>query len=372
MNTNPMNQYECCSLETAKCLIDQLAHSNTLTKEELIMLIHYLSVSRKADTLLFSLSKKTAEIHFGTSVYIRGLIEFTNYCHNDCYYCGIRKSNSNAQRYRLTNPEILACCQTGYELGFRTFVLQGGEDPHFTDARLVSLITSIKSTYPDCAVTLSVGERKKTSYEAYFKAGADRFLLRHETACENHYQKLHPSSMHLSARKQSLWDLKEIGFQVGAGFMVGSPFQTIENIAEDLLFLQQLQPHMVGIGPFIPHKDTPFGTFPPGTLEQTLCMLALVRLMHPKVLLPATTALGTIKQDGRQLGLMAGANVLMPNLSPTTARNKYKLYDNKLSTGCEAAEGLNALKQQLHNVNRTIEVGRGDHPSKNVQTSYQE
>ena len=264
--------------------------------------------------------------YFGNKIYTRGLVEFTNYCRNDCYYCGIRRSNTNAERYRLTKEEILQCCENGHELGFRTFVLQGGEDPWFNDERMIDIIKSIKQNYPDFAITLSIGEKSKESYRKFREAGADRYLLRHETADEAHYRYLHPENLSLSNRKQCLYDLKELGYQIGAGFMVGAPGQTMENLAEDLVFLKKLNPHMAGIGPFIPHHDTKFAKEEPGSVELTLFLLSVIRIMLPKVLLPATTALGTLDPRGREKGFQAGANVVMPNLSPVKNRKQYELF----------------------------------------------
>lgn len=298
---------------------------------------------------------------YGNKVYIRGLIEFTNYCKNDCLYCGIRRSNRCAERYRLSEEQILSCCAVGYELGFRTFVLQGGEDAYFTDVRICAIVSEIKKNYPDCAVTLSIGEKERTSYQAYFEAGADRYLLRHETANEEHYKKLHPAEMSLANRKQCLRDLKEIGYQTGCGFMVGSPGQTVETLYEDLTFIRDLQPEMVGIGPFIPQKDTPFGNEEAGTMELTLRLLSIIRLLHPKVLLPATTALGTIHPQGREKGILAGANVVMPNLSPVNVREKYKLYDNKICTGDEAAECRFCMQKRMESIGYEVVTDRGDY-----------
>ena len=304
---------------------------------------------------------QTAQKIYGNQVFIRGLIEFTNYCKNDCYYCGIRRSNHCADRYRLTKDEILSCTDTGYELGFRTFVLQGGEDPYFTDARICELVSEIRQKHPDCAITLSIGEKSKESYKRYFDAGADRYLLRHETANGTHYRRLHPDELSLGHRKQCLWDLKEIGYQVGCGFMVGSPGQTTETLYEDLQFIRELMPHMVGIGPFIPQKDTPFAREPAGTMEQTLRLLSIIRLIHPHVLLPATTALGTIHPKGRELGIQSGANVVMPNLSPVDVRDKYKLYDNKICTGDEAAECRFCMENRMKSIGYQVVVSRGDY-----------
>ena len=298
--------------------------------------------------------------YYGDGVYTRGLIEFTNYCRNDCYYCGIRRGNLRARRYRLTKEEILECCAGGYELGFRTFVLQGGEDRWFTDERTADIIRAIRSGYPDCAITLSMGERSYECYRMWKEAGADRYLLRHETADEAHYGMLHPSEMSLAVRKMCLYDLKLLGYQVGAGFMVGSPGQTADCMAEDLVFLKELQPHMVGIGPFIPHHDTAFAKEPAGSVELTLFLLSVIRILLPKVLLPATTALGTLDQKGREKGLAAGANVLMPNPSPLKNRKQYELYDNKICTGEEAAEGLKSLKKRVEQAGFRLVTGRGD------------
>lgn len=300
--------------------------------------------------------------YFGNKIYTRGLVEFTNYCRNDCYYCGIRRSNTNAVRYRLTKEEILQCCENGHELGFRTFVLQGGEDPWFNDECMVDIIQTIKKNYPDCAITLSIGEKSKESYRKFREAGADRYLLRHETANEDHYRYLHPENLSLSNRKQCLYDLKELGYQIGAGFMVGAPGQTLEHLAEDLVFLKELNPHMVGIGPFIPHHDTKFAEEEAGNVELTLFLLSVIRIMLPKVLLPATTALGTLDPRGREKGFQTGANVVMPNLSPVKNRKQYELYDNKICTGEEAAECRGCLSRRARSVGYEIVTDRGDSP----------
>ena len=341
-----------------KNLILKLEKENKLTKVEWMQLIE--GRTPELAEFLFERAREVRHHHYGKDVYIRGLIEFSNYCKNDCYYCGIRKSNYCASRYRLTEEDIFECCQDGYELGFRTFVLQGGEDLWFNQERMTELVKIIHEGFPDCAITLSIGERDKEEYEAFFKAGATRYLLRHETANEAHYRYLHPEELSLQNRKECLWNLRHIGYQVGSGIMVGSPGQTAEHLAEDMLFLQELQPHMVGIGPFIPHQDTPFKDEKAGTLELTLFLLGLVRLMLPKVLLPATTALSTIHPDGRKMGIQAGANVVMPNLSPKENRKKYSLYDNKRCMGDEAAEGLALLKAEMDEIGYTIVTARGD------------
>lgn len=343
-------------------LIEKLERERTLSAVEFVTLIE----GRNEETaqLLFEKAVARRQKYYGKDVYLRGLIEFTNYCKNDCYYCGIRRSNRKAQRYRLTKEEILDCCRTGYGLGYRTFVLQGGEDPWYTPERIEDLVRTIKKDYPDCAVTLSVGEHPKEVYQRWYDAGADRYLLRHETADACHYRSLHPNAMSLENRMRCLWDLKQIGYQVGCGFMVGSPGQTAEHLAKDLLFIRKLEPHMVGIGPFIPQKDTPFGNETAGTLELTLYLLAIIRLMLPDVLLPATTALGTIHPLGREKGILAGANVCMPNLSPTGVRKKYALYDNKICTGDEAAECVQCLRRRIESIGYEVAAGRGDHISR--------
>ena len=297
--------------------------------------------------VLKSEAVKLRKKYYGDKVFTRGLIEFTNYCKNNCYYCGIRKGNHNAQRYRLTKEEILECCKQGYELGFRTFVLQGGEDPYYTDEKMADIIRSIRESYTDCAITLSIGEKSYESYRLFREAGADRYLLRHETANEEHYGKLHPPQMSLANRMKCLYELKELRYQVGAGFMVGSPGQTLDCLAEDMVFLQELKPQMVGIGPFIPHHDTEFAKEPAGSVDLTLFLLSVIRIMLPKVLLPATTALGTMDPRGREKGLAVGANVVMPNLSPVMNRKKYDLYDNKICTGEEAAECRGCLGRRV-------------------------
>lgn len=345
-----------------KEIIDRLQKEEDIDLASLKILL--AMTDEESISYLGQKARETAQSIYGNQVYIRGLIEFTNYCKNDCYYCGIRRSNGKAERYRLTGEQILSCCENGYGLGFRTFVLQGGEDGYFTDEKICGLVSDIKVRYPDCAVTLSIGERSKKSYQAYFDAGADRYLLRHETADEAHYRKLHPPELTLSNRKRCLHDLKEIGFQTGCGFMVGSPYQTIETIYEDLMFIKELRPEMVGIGPFIPQKDTPFGEKTAGTLDMTLRLLSIIRLLHKGVLLPATTALGTIHPKGRERGILAGANVVMPNLSPVSVREKYKLYDNKICTGDEAAECRYCMEKRMESIGYRVAVARGDYAGK--------
>jgi len=337
-------------------IVNQLEENKTLSDDELAALLE----TDIYDSSLFESADRLRKSVYGTDVYIRGLIEFTNYCKNNCYYCGIRCENKALSRYRLSPEEIMDCCETGYKLGFRTFVLQGGEDDYYKDEMLCEIISEIKTKYPDCAVTLSIGEKPHKSYKAYFDAGADRYLLRHETADDGHYKKLHPASMSLQNRKECLRNLKEIGYQVGSGFMVGSPFQKTEHLIKDIRFLQELKPEMIGIGPFISHSNTPFKDQKSGSLELTLRLLAILRLMFPNVLLPATTALGTISPDGRELGLKAGANVVMPNLSPVSVRKQYALYDNKICTGEEAAECRGCLERRVNSAGYQIVISRGD------------
>ncbi|MCM1313959.1 MAG: [FeFe] hydrogenase H-cluster radical SAM maturase HydE [Prevotella sp.] len=337
-------------------LIKKLYHERNLSDDEFKTLIE----SSGGSELLVKYADSVRRKYYGKKVFLRGLIEISSYCKNDCLYCGIRRSNKNAERYRLTREEILSCCDNGYRLGFRTFVMQGGEDSYFTDDFMCSLISEIKQKYPDCAVTLSLGERSYDSYRRLKNAGADRYLLRHETASPEFYRKLHPSEMKLENRLECLYNLRSLGYQVGAGFMVGVPFQTTENIIEDLRFLQDLKPQMIGIGAFIPHHDTPFRNEKAGTLEMTLKLLGILRLMFPVALIPATTALGTIAPDGRELGLKTGCNVVMPNLSPVNVRKKYSLYDNKICTGEEAAECKDCLHRRIESAGYEISAERGD------------
>ena len=342
-----------------KHLLDKLERDGVLKPSEFVQLIENRTPEIAED--LFRRARKVRHCHYGTDVFIRGLIEFTNYCKNDCLYCGIRCSNRKAQRYRLTEEEILDCCREGYELGYRTFVLQGGEDPKFTPERIEMIVRSIKGKFPDCAITLSVGEHTRETYARWRAAGADRYLLRHETADAEHYASLHPKNLTLENRMRCLKDLKDLGYQVGCGFMVGSPGQTAEHLARDLLFLHDFRPEMVGIGPFIPHCDTPLGGEAAGSLELTVFLLGIIRLMLPDVLLPATTALATIHPEGREMGIRAGANVCMPNLSPRAVREKYMLYNNKISTGEESAQSRDVLAKRIKNIGYRVVVDRGDH-----------
>ena len=348
-------------VEKARELILALAEGKSLSTAE------YLRIITEADDqdrkLARNLANRARIVQFGEGIYIRGLVEFTNVCKNDCLYCGIRKSNQEVVRYRLTQSQILECLEQGYAAGFRTLVLQGGEDGFFTDDRMCEIVTAIKQCHPDVAVTLSLGERSYDSYRRLREAGADRYLLRHETATQWHYAKLHPPAQRLETRLECLNHLKALGYQVGCGMMVGSPFQTAECLAADLSFIQEFKPQMVGLGPFIPHHATPFAKEPAGSVETTLLLLALVRLMLPSVLLPATTALATLHPQGRLLGILSGANVIMPNLSPVSQRDNYTLYDNKANTGAEAAEGLAALSRDLETIHCHIVIGRGDAPN---------
>lgn len=344
--------------ENTRALIQALAENHSLTLAEYEALI--TARDQEAADLLAQLARTARAAVYGAAVYTRGLIEISNICKNDCLYCGIRGSNAACDRYRLTSEDILACCEEGYDLGFRTFVLQGGEDGYFSDRVLCPLIREIKSRYPDCAVTLSLGERSRESYQRLFDAGADRYLLRHETADEAHYRSLHPPSMSFARRMECLRDLKEIGYQVGCGFMVGSPGQTPAMLAKDLKFIEEFQPDMCGIGPFIPHRDTPFRAWPPGDVALTCYLLSIIRLISPAVLLPATTALGTLHPTGREIGVLAGANVVMPNLSPMAVRKKYALYDNKLCTGEESAQCKEGLSARMESVGCSLVTHRGD------------
>lgn len=340
-------------------LIDRLHKEHTLTRGEFITLIK--ERDEENASYLASLAREEAVKIYGNGVFPRGLVEFTNYCKNNCYYCGIQGSNQHANRYRLSKDEILSACENGYQLGYRSFVLQGGEDPHYSDDVMVPIVSEIRKRYQDCAITLSLGERSKESYQKLYDAGADRYLLRHEAATPELYQKLHPESLSLENRIQCLWNLKEIGYAVGTGFMVGAPYQTVENLVDDLLFIQKLDPQMVGIGPFVPHHDTKFKDYPSGIVELTTYLTSILRLMNPHLLLPATTALGTIDPRGREKGILAGANVVMPNLSPVAVRKDYSLYDNKICTGEEAAECAGCLGRRLASIDYELVFTRGDY-----------
>ncbi|MBR3808963.1 MAG: [Clostridia bacterium] len=343
--------------EKAKKIIDFLSKNHYLTEEEYLFLI-----KNRNEEMAEYLRQKADEARkniYANKVFIRGLIEISNICKNDCYYCGIRSSNKNCERYKLSEKDILSCCENGYKLGFRTFVLQGGEGVFPIDF-ICDIVKKIKEKYPDSAVTLSLGEYQKSDYEKMKNAGADRYLLRHETICKAHYEKLHPQNMSFDNRLRCLNDLKELKFQVGSGFLVGSPYQSEEIIAKEFKFIEEFSPQMCGIGPFIPQKDTPFKDEKSGTAEETAYYLSIIRLIKPNILLPATTALGTIKEGGRELGIISGANVVMPNLSPETERKKYALYDNKLATGVESAEQIEKLKMQMQKIGYEIVCDRGD------------
>jgi len=328
-------------------IVNKLRINKELSDKEFKVLIENSAYEQE----LFAQADSVRREYYGIDVYIRGLIEFTNYCKNNCFYCGIRKDNHSLERYRLDKDQILSCCKQGYELGFRTFVLQGGEDDFFSDELVLSIVKAIKSLYPDCAITLSMGERSFDAYKSWFDAGVNRYLLRHESSDINHYRLIHPANMILENRKKCLWDLKKIGYQVGSGFMVGVPFQTIDTLVTDIRFLQELQPDMIGIGPFLSHQKTPFKNHKNGDFHMCLRLIAILRLLFPYALIPATTALGTIDKDGREMGLKAGANVVMPNLSPINVRKQYELYDNKICTDEEAAECRRCLE------NRVISAG---------------
>ena len=346
-----------------KTLVDKLCLKHTLSAEEYRSLL--LCEDAETNGYLQEKAQQTTITRFGNAVYIRGLIEISNRCRNNCLYCGIRKSNTMVSRYSLSRETILSCCREGYALGFRTFVLQGGEDLSQTDDWITDIVSTIKHEFPDCAITLSLGEKSLATYQRFFEAGATRYLLRHETFNEAHYRELHPSEMNRDHRLLCLEWLKIIGYQTGTGIMVGSPGQTIDHLVEDIQFIERFQPEMIGIGPFIPHADTPFGNEPAGSIEMTLKLISIFRLMHPSALIPSTTALATLSPDGRERGILAGANVVMPNLSPSTVRKQYALYDNKASFGSESAEGLKLLEEQLNGIGYKISYLRGDYVSSN-------
>ena len=340
-------------------IIESIYKTADATRDELRFIIE--NRSGESARMLYGLARERACEYYGKKIFVRGLIEMTNYCRNDCLYCGIRKSNKKVQRYRLTKEDIMECCREGHSLGFRTFVLQGGEDMYYTDDIMTDIIASIRAEYPDCAITLSLGEKPRESYQRFFDAGANRYLLRHESADPEHYRRLHPAELSLANRMECLRNLKEIGYQVGAGSMVGSPYQTVDNLVEDLLFIKEFAPQMVGMGPFIPHHETPFAHEKPGSAELTLFLLAIVRLMNPKVLLPATTALGTVENNGREMGVLAGCNVVMPNISPMSVRRKYMLYDNKLNADAETEAAYESVKKSMDAIGYEVVSDRGDY-----------
>ena len=339
-------------------IISKFIDTHSLTVEEYESLLNNITDEEKE--ILRQEAVKLATSIYGKKVYSRGLIEFSNYCKNNCYYCGIRNGNKNCDRYRLTKEQIYECCDLGYELGFRTFVLQSGEDLFFNDDLMVEIISHIRKKFPDCAITISIGEKEKSTYQKYFDAGANRYLLRHETANKKLYETIHPKEMSFENRMRCLQDLRDIGFQVGAGYMVECPHQTNYDLALDLKFIEEFKPEMCGIGPFIPHKDTDYRNEKAGTLEKTLLLLSITRIILPRVLLPATTALGTINPLGREMGVEHGANVVMPNLSPTEVRSKYLLYDNKICTGDEAAECKNCMSARMKKIGYELVIDRGD------------
>lgn len=340
-------------------VISRLKTTHRLNAQEYKQLLLYSDA--KGCRLLQSQARETALSVFGDRIFIRGLIEISNHCRNNCLYCGIRAGNGKVRRYRLDKKSILDCCTQGYGLGFRTFVLQGGEDPAQNDEWLEDVVRSIKAAHPDCAVTLSLGERSEDSYRRLKAAGADRYLLRHETFNPEHYARLHPARMSRDKRLDCLSDLKRLGYQTGTGIMVGSPYQTVDNLVEDLLYIQEFKPEMIGIGPFIHHRDTPFGDMPDGSVDLCTKLISIFRLMHNEALIPATTALATLDPEGRKKGILAGANVVMPNLSPASIRRNYSLYEGKASSGAESAEGLEELRKELQSIGYDIVTGRGDY-----------
>ena len=355
---NKIDREESISYDDALVLLSSFEYDNNINKKQLTQ-EEEESIKDLKEYLRVKAREKADKI-FGKYVFMRGLIEFTNYCKNDCIYCGIRKSNKNAERYRLNKEDILSCCELGYEIGFRTFVLQGGEDPYYNINIMSDIVEAIKTKFPDCALTLSIGEKEEDYYKVLKEKEANRFLLRHETADNIHYSKLHPKDMSLDNRKECLRNLKKLGYQTGTGIMVGSPYQTLENIANDFVFMQEIKPEMIGIGPFLPHKDTPFANEKKGELELTLILISILRLIFPLALIPATTALGTIREGGREMGILHGSNVVMPNLSPMDVRKKYLLYNDKIATGTESAEGVESLRKNMADIGYIITGMRGD------------
>ncbi len=342
---------------TVEKLLVKLYEENELSRDEIVHIINEIDAAGKKK--LYDLARMKQREYYDDHVYLRGLIEFSNICRRNCLYCGIRRSNRNVERYRLKKSQIVQCCEEGYQLGYRSFVLQSGEDNYYTVHRLTALVEKIRANFPDVAITLSVGERDELTYQKLYDAGADRYLLRHETASRRLYGILHPKASY-DERMDCLRVLKRIGYQVGSGFMVGLPKQTAEDLADDLLFLKELNPDMIGIGPFIPHSETPLKFMKGGSLDQTLVMIALARLIVPDSLIPATTAIGSIHPLGRELALNAGANVVMPNLSPMSVRSKYELYDNKICTTDQPDQCYHCMERRIESVGFKVNRGRGD------------
>ncbi len=341
-----------------RAVVDNVCERGDIALPELDLLLR--TDDRPSVEYLHAKAREVAQSVYGKQVYMRGLIEFSSHCRNNCNYCGLRRANRGLPRYRLTDEVILQCCRQGYECGMRTFVLQSGEDAYYTDERLCRLVGRIRAEFPDCAITLSVGERPRESYRALRDAGADRYLLRHETADRHHYGVLHPGEMSFDRRMQCLHDLRDLGYQVGAGFMTGSPGQTTATLFSDLQFIKSFKPEMCGIGPFIATRNTPFAQEPSGTVEMTLRLLSIIRLLHPHVLLPATTALGSLNPFGRELGIKAGANVVMPNLSPEVNRRQYNIYDGKICLGDDITHCRSCLEQRIRSTGYELVVARGD------------
>jgi biotin synthase len=300
-------------------------------KEEICRLL----LSEGADRdLLFSCADHTRELHVGNDVHLRGIIEFSNYCVKNCLYCGLRRDNVALERYRMTPEEIMEAAAAGVEAGLKTIVLQSGEDPDFSADVLARLIGSLKDEH-DIAVTMSVGDRNRDEYALMREAGADRYLLKHETADPELFSRLRPGTT-LDGRIRRLMWLKELGFQVGSGGMIGLPWQTVDTIADDILLLRRLDVEMAGFGPFIPHGGTPLAGCAGGSVDMTLKTLAVARVMLPFTHFPATTALGSIDPEGRQRALKCGANVVMPNITPVRYKRLYEIYPNKI---CVSEEG---------------------------------
>lgn len=340
-----------------KKLIEKASTLHRLEREELIALLE----DENCNQNLFEAADSVRKNFVGDEIHLRGLIEFSNICKNNCCYCGLRRDNRKISRYRLENAEILELAAHGAAMGLKTIVLQSGEDAYYGCERLCEIIRGIKRL--NVALTLSIGEKSLEDYQAYHAAGADRFLLRIETTDRTLYER-HDPEMSWEARRQCLTDLRRAGLEVGSGCLVGLPGQTVASLADDILFFKEIEADMIGIGPFIPHPDTPLGDASGGRLETALKVMALTRLLLPDINIPATTAMETLAQDGQIRALKAGANVIMPNITLTDYRRYYELYPGKSATGYTPDESLKKVVAKIESIGRKVALGFGFHEKK--------
>jgi biotin synthase len=307
---------------------------------------------------LFAMADDIRKRYFKDEVHIRGIIEFSNYCMKNCFYCGLRRDNKTIERYRISEDEIIDTALKAGELGYKTILLQSGEDGGYTIEGLCAIIKRIRSNL-DCAITLSLGEKSFDEYRSLRDAGADRYLLRFETSDRGLFNKLKPDSSYEN-RLDCIKNLKKLGFQVGSGFMVGLPGQTYEILADDILLLRELDLDMIGIGPFLSHHNTPLGNSASGTLDLTLRALAIIRILMPDVHIPATTAMGTVEKGGREKALQCGANVIMPNVTPIKYRKYYEIYPNKICIDDAPSDCRACIEGMLKSLGRAAATNKGD------------